>query len=380
MIAKKTLTTDLNLFLIVVATLIVTGLLFVYSASSVYALETFNTSSYFVRKQMIGLVLGLFGLCAMQLISPATLKRLSPYLFFGSLILTALTLLPSFSHRIHGSSRWLHFPGITFQPSELLKITLILYLAYRITKQQQKLSFIRGYLPIIAILIIPSLILLKQPDFGLTVTLFATVLIMLGIAQFDLKHIMMTLFSLVPIVTALVMLYPYRLQRVLTFLNPWNDPQGTGFQIIQSLIAVGSGGLSGAGISNSKQKFFYLPMQHTDFIFSIIAEETGFLGGLFLITLYLLFLYFGIKIARQINDDFSQLVVIGFVLLINLQALINLAVATGLLPTKGIGLPLISYGNTSLVSYLLMIGIIISIVREQRNHQYAFYSSKIGYN
>lgn len=373
MIIRKNLFTDLHLFLLVTITLIITGFLFVYSASSVFALETFGSSSHFVKKQLVGLALGFMGICAVQMVSLSTLKRLSPYLFLGSLILTGLTLLPSISQRIHGSSRWLHIPGLTFQPSELLKITLVLYLAYRITRQQQKYSFLRGFLPIIAILIAPSLILLKQPDFGLTVTLFATALMLLLIAQFELKHIVMTLLSFLPVAVGLIIMYPYRLQRIFTFLNPWNDPQGTGFQIIQSLIAVGSGGLCGTGIAHSKQKFFYLPMQHTDFIFSIIAEETGFLGGIFLILLYMLLLYFGIKMARSLTDSFAQLVVIGFVLLINLQAMINLAVATGLLPTKGIGLPLISYGNTALISNMLMIGIIINIVRDQCMNR-SFYS------
>ena len=150
------------------------------------------------------------------------------------------------------------------------------------------------------------------------------------------------------------------------FLNPWQDPQGSGFQIIQSLIAIGSGGFWGIGIGQSRQKFFYLPMQHTDFIFSIIAEETGLVGSLFLIILFIIFLYFGMRIAHQLHDSFSALSVIGFILLISLQTIMNMAVTTGLAPTKGVGLPFISYGNTSLVCYLFMIGVIINIVHENK--------------
>jgi len=166
----------------------------------------------------------------------------------------------------------------------------------------------------------------------------------------------------IPAVVSLVYLKPYRLKRILTFLNPWEDPKGAGFQIIQSLIAIGSGSLWGVGISHSKQKFFYLPMQHTDFIFSIVAEEAGFLGSLCIIALFVSFAYFGMRLSWQLRDPFYQFTVLGFVILITLQAIINLAVTTGLVPTKGIGLPFVSYGNTSLVCSLCMVGLIINIV------------------
>jgi len=252
--------------------------------------------------------------------------------------------------------------------AELLKIGLILYVAFCISKQTKKYSFRYGYLPILTILFLPSLILLKQPDFGLIVTLFITTLILLFIAQFELKHVMITLLSLLPIAIGLIIMRPYRIQRILTFLNPWNDPKGAGFQIIQSLIAIGSGGFLGTGLAHSKQKFFYLPMQHTDFIFAIIAEETGFLGCIFLIGLSVALLYWGIKIAHQLKDLFSRFVVLGFVILISLQTTINIGVACGLLPTKGIGLPLVSYGNTALVCNIWMVGIIINLIRSHEAH------------
>src|SRR5690606_20698098 len=178
--------------------------------------------------------------------------------------------------------------------------------------------------------------------------------------------IVVTLLGLGTSAFILILLRPYRLQRILTFLDPWQDPKGAGFQIIQSLIAIGSGNWLGTGIAHSRQKFFYLPMQHTDFIFSIIAEETGLVGSLFLIVLFIFFLYFGMRIAHQLNDNFNALCIIGFILLISLQAIMNMAVTTGLAPTKGVGLPFISYGNTSLVCYLFMIGVIINMVHNNR--------------
>ena len=235
-------------------------------------------------------------------------------------------------------------------------------------KQQAlpSLSFTRSYISFLCILGITSLILLKQPDFGLTVTLALTGFILLFIAHFKGKHLLITLGALLPVAIALILLKPYRLQRILTFLDPWSDPQGAGFQIIQSLIAIGSGGWFGLGISHSKQKFFYLPMQHTDFIFSIIAEETGFVGSLCIVSLYVLITYYGIRIAWYLTDPFARFTVLGFVIMTSLQALINLAVTTGLVPTKGIGLPFVSYGNTGLVCNLMMIGLIMNLVHENR--------------
>ena len=363
MTAKKNSKTDLNIFLFTISALIIIGLVFIYSSSSVYALEKFGSPHYFVKKQFFGLILGLIGLTAAFLFPLHLIKKLTPYIFFVTLGLTSITLVKGLSQKIHGSSRWIKICGFGFQPSEMLKLALILYIAYFISKKGDTVrSFFNGYLPVMIILGAISLILLAQPDFGLTVTLVTTTFMMLFIATFRSSHLLLTLFAMVPTAVYLVILKPYRLKRILTFLNPWSDPQGSGFQIIQSLIAIGSGSFYGVGIANSKQKFFYLPMQHTDFIFSIIAEETGFMGSLLIITLFILFAYFGMKIALQLTDKFGTFVLLGFVILISLQAIINLSVATGLAPTKGIGLPFVSYGNTSLVCSLAMVGLIINIV------------------
>lgn len=362
---KTSLKHDYRLFLSIVCLLVLAGLLFVYSASSVFALEKFNAAYYFFKKQIAGIAIGILGIIALQLVSSSTLKIASPLLFAFSLIMTALTLVPGFSYRVHGSSRWLLLPGLVLQPSELLKLFFIMYLAYVASKKRYKQSFINGFLPVISLLVIPSIILLLQPDFGLMITLFLITFIMLFFANFHIAHLVLTLCSLIPVAIILVLIKPYRLQRIITFLNPWQDPKGAGFQVIQSLIAIGSGGVFGVGIAQSKQKFFYLPMQHTDFIFSIIAEETGFIGILIIISLYIGLLYYGIKIAHQLRDMFAQLVVLGFVFIINIQAMINIAVTAGLIPTKGIGLPFISSGNSALICHLWMIGIIMNLVKEE---------------
>lgn len=369
MISKRlSLYSDLNVFLTIVATLILIGCLFVYSSSSVYALETFGSSIFFVKRQFAGLGIGLFALIIGRMLPLNSINRYAPLLFLGSLGLVAITLLPQFSRTIHGSSRWLSFCGFSFQPSELLKITLLFYVAYFLEKNTQKGSIsLKQFIPFCILMSGMCIALLKQPDFGMTVTLLLTTIILFFCAHAHMKHIIITLIGLAGSAAGLILFRPYRLQRVLTFLNPWQDPKGAGFQIIQSLIAIGSGGWLGTGIAHSRQKFFYLPMQHTDFIFSIIAEETGLIGCIFLIILFTFLLYFGIRIAHQLTKKFDTLVVLGFMILIHLQTVMNMAVATGLAPTKGVGMPFISYGNTSLVCYLFMIGVIINMVHNNKS-------------
>lgn len=356
---------DLRLFIGIVICLIIIGILFVYSASSVFALEHYGTTYYFVKQQIKGLILGSIVLMSILILPSAFLKKITPFFFIGSLLITAATLFPFLSKQIHGSSRWISLYGFGFQPSELLKVSFIMYLAHFFDKKiDRKNSFMHGYLPLLVVVGIACILILKQPDFGLAITLCLSTLALLFVANFNIKYLLYTIVAFIPLSTGLIISRPYRLQRILTFLNPWQDPHGSGFQIIQSLIAIGSGNVGGIGIGNSKQKFFYLPMQHTDFIFSIIAEETGFLGCISILILFILFLYYGIKIANQMKSNFSFFTILGFIILISLQAIMNIAVVSGLVPTKGIGLPFISYGNTALVCALIMIGIIINLTQD----------------
>jgi cell division protein FtsW len=351
---------------IVVSILVVIGLVFIYSASSVYAGERFGIAHYYLKQHLIGLSVSVCAFGIIQAVPFAFIRVYTPALFLVSLLLTLLTVISPWGVHIHGSSRWLALASFSFQPSELLKIGLILYLAQVLSKRERRSvrSLGRDMFPVVVALILTCSILLQQPDFGLTVTLIATTFIVLFVANFHLYALFAALASMVPLLLALIVMRPYRLKRIITFLDPWSDQHGAGFQIIQSLIAIGSGRWAGVGIAHSKQKFFYLPMQHTDFIFSIIAEETGFIGSLFIITLFVLFLYYGIRIARNLPDRFSLYATTGFVVLISLQALINIAVATGLAPTKGIGLPFISYGNSALLANFIMLGLISAMVRE----------------
>jgi cell division protein FtsW len=355
---------DLRFFLSIVGILTLIGFVFIYSASSVYALEKFGSSFYFIQRQAFYLIAAFIGFMLFALLPKKILRKFTPIFFALSLILTFLTLFPNLGLKLHGSSRWLYFGNFTIQPSEILKLFLFLYIGFFLERKQKRLkSFAYSYLPFLTILGITFVVLLKQPDFGSVVTIFLTSLILFFVAEFNFIHLLFTVLVSIPAIIYLIYSKSYRLNRILIFLNPWSDPQGRGFQIIQSLIAIGSGQFWGVGISNSAQKFFYLPMQHTDFIFPIIAEEIGLIGSVIILLLYFFFLYFGIRIALKLKTLFGFFTTLGFVILISLQAAVNLMVSCGLLPTKGLGLPFISYGGTSLVSLYCMIGLIANFTR-----------------
>lgn len=362
-----TLQNYLYLFLGIIALLVMWGLIAIYSSSSVYALAKYGDAAFYVKKQLIGCIIGLIGLSIIQFFPPRFISYMTPALFIGSWIVTLFTLIPHIGQSIHGSNRWIFIGPISFQPSELLKVTFIMYMAYLLSKKQSKITSLwQSFLPLLSILGITAIVLLKQPDFGQTVTLCITAFLLFFVAHCKMKHLLITASSLIPVAGLLIYLSPYRFMRILNYLDPWHDPQGSGFQIIQSLIAIGSGQLTGVGLAQSKQKFFYLPMQHTDFIFSIIAEETGFIGCMIILLCFMLFLYCGICIALSFDDLFASYTTLGFTFLITIQALINFAVTTGVAPTKGLGLPFLSYGNSALMCNIAFLGVIISFVNYYR--------------
>ncbi|MFH0898754.1 MAG: putative lipid II flippase FtsW [bacterium] len=357
----------LRIFLSLIGLLVVIGLIFIYSASSIFALEKFGSAHYFLKKQLIYLIFSFLGFFVFAQVPIGLLKRLAPYLFLFSLGLTVLTLFPFMSTRIHGSSRWLNVFGLRFQPSEILKLFLFIYIGFFLERKQNHIkSFVHSYLPFLLVLGATFIVLLKQPDFGSVVTIFITAFTVFFVAEFRMMHLLITFLATLPLGLYLILTRSYRLNRVLIFLNPWADPQGQGFQIIQSLIAIGSGQWWGLGIAGSKQKFFYLPMQHTDFIFPIIAEETGFVGSLLLVGIFFLVCFYGLRLALTFKEPFAFFTTLSFIVFISLQAAINFMVTLGLVPTKGLGLPFVSFGGTALVCMISMIGLIVNFVRSAR--------------
>ena len=358
---------DFRYLVLTASILSLIGLVFVYSASCIYAYEKFGSSYHFLKKQVFALLLSIIAFVIASVIPVNLIKRYSPYLFLLALSITTLTLVPGFSIKIHGASRWVRILGLTFQPSEFLKLFLFIYLGFLFDKtSNMKISTVRRFVPFLFVLSVTFFILLKQPDFGSVFTIFSTSIILFFIAGVDLKYLLTTLLVLLPVGIASIFLVSYRLNRILVFLNPWSDPKGRGYQIIQSLIAIGSGGFWGLGIANSKQKFFYLPMQHTDFIFSIIAEEVGFIGSVLILGLLLLFCFLGLRVAAGMSDGFAFYTTLSFITFITIQSVINLMVVTGMAPTKGLGLPFISSGGSALICNFCMLGLIANFVRISR--------------
>ncbi len=351
------------IILLSVISLVGLGLVIVYSASSHMASTTHLQDSYFyLKRQSLFCGLGLALMIFAKNIPCILYSKLVYVLMFISLLLLVMLLVPGFGYKVGGAVRWLRWGEFSFQPSELAKFSLAVYMAYSMSKKGSKIkSFSKGLLPHIVIASAFMGLIFLQPDLGTSVIMGSWLLIILfvgGVKFFQLTSVM-AMFGLV--VGWLIIRSGYRLDRLQAFKNPWDDPQGLGFQIIHSFMAFGSGGIFGTGLGSSKQKLGYLPESHTDFVLSIAAEELGFLGVALIIVLFGILILRGIKIALDAKDLYSCYLALGITSLMGLQVCINMCVVMGLLPTKGLSLPLISYGGSSLVLNLFSIGILMNI-------------------
>jgi cell division protein FtsW len=357
---------DFLMFLLTLI-LVTVGLIMIYSASAILAHDRYGNSYYFFARQLIWALVGCGGMFLASRVDLDSLRALAIPALFVSVLLMALVCVPGIGKTVGGAQRWFRLGPFSFQPSEVLKISLIFYLADSLDRRRQALGNLSGLVPYLVILGICMVLLEKQHDFGTAVLLAIVTMLLLLLAGVQWTYFMVPLSILVPVFIFLVESASYRMKRITAFLNPWDDPQGAGFQLIQSLIAVGNGGPLGVGLSNSTQKLFYLPAPHTDFIFAIIAEELGWVGAGTLVFLFAVFILRGFKVASSAgareNGLFRALLASGITGLIGFQAILNLGVVTGLLPTKGIPLPLISYGGSSMVFTLTSIGILFNISR-----------------
>lgn len=349
------------------------GLVMVFSASSVIALarEKFNNDPlYFVRKQAIFAVAGTVGMFFLMNIPASKLKPLLRPAFIMVLIL--LVLVPFFGIEVNGAKSWFYVKGFGMQPSEFAKVAVILYLSLLISKKGEKFRDLKkGLLPTVIIVGIVAGLIMMQPDFGSTMILVMAASLVIVVGGANLKHIFLAVGSIAVIASLVLVMYVlsssslgYRMDRVACYLNPWSDPQGTCYQIVQSLYAFGHGELTGAGFGQSIQKMHYLPEAHNDFIFAIIGEELGFFGTILFLLCYLAFLWRGIIVSLRCTDMFGSLAGIGIIGLIGIQALINMGGVTGTIPMTGVTLPLISSGGSSLLVTMCSIGILLSISRE----------------
>lgn len=340
------------------------GLVMVYSSSAIMADDKFHDSWYYFRRQAAFATVGL-GLMTLVSYIPYNLYRRITYPLLGATaFLLLLVLIPGLGSTKGGATRWFQLGPVAFQPSELAKLALIFYLAYSLDKKQANIkSFEVGIVPHLLISGVVLSLILLEPDFGTTVTLGIILFIMMFLAGVNLTHLGYLLGAAIPLFFLVMMGAEYRMRRLKTFMDPWQDPSNAGFQLIQSWVALYNGGIFGQGLGAGKQKLFYLPEAHTDFVFSVLGEELGMFGVLATLGLYLAFVLRGIKIARGAADLFGCLLGLGITSWIGLQTLFNIAVVTGLVPTKGLVLPFMSYGGTSLMVALVGVGVLLNISR-----------------
>jgi len=350
----------------IAAILICIGIIMVYSSSAILAYERFHDSAYFLKKHILYFIFGAVLALSIMSVDYRKLQRFSkPLIFFSSLLLLLILL---FAKEIGGARRWFRFGPISFQPSEFVKFSLIFYLADILSRKQLKIrSFLNGFLPpaIVAGAIILGVLL--QPDLGTAIAMAVISALMFFVSGIRIRHILTSVLALLPVLFVAVFNVSYRRRRILSFLNPWQDPRGIGFQVIQSFLALGSGGIFGIGLGYSKQKLFYLPESHTDFIFSIIGEELGLLGTASVLILFILFLWQGMKVAFNSTDLFGKFLSFGIVSMITLEAIINIGTISGSIPTKGLPLPFISYGGSSLMFHVAAVGLLLNIAKNSRS-------------
>jgi len=345
-------------------TLVCIGIIMIYSASGIYALERFKDSTYFLKRHLSFVLLGAAIAFWVMSTDYRKFKKYARPALFVSLLLLVLVLIPGIGREVSGARRWFRFKFISFQPAEFSSIALIIYLSDFICRKEKQIKTLRwGLLPVMSVLGFESLLIMLQPDLGTTLSLGVVVFIMIYVAGVKVSYLLSIILSSIPALYLLIFSVPYRRMRILAFLDPWADPKGSGFQIIQSQIALGSGGIFGVGLGHSKQKLFYLPAAHTDFIFSIIGEELGLIGTVGVIVLFLIFIRLGLKVIKNAPDRFGYFLSLGLVSILSLKAMVNIGVSCGVLPTKGLPLPFISYGGSSFIFDIISVGILLNIAR-----------------
>ncbi|HET7786226.1 MAG TPA: putative lipid II flippase FtsW [Myxococcales bacterium] len=338
------------------------GVVMVYSASAVYAAARLGDGLWFFKRQALGAALGLLALLATLKLGYRRLEGLVVPLLLLALLLLALVHVPGLGHAAGGARRWMQLGPVTFQPSEMAKIALVLWLSRSLANKRERIRvFSVGFLPHLVMLGLFAGLLMLQPDFGTAVVLAAVTFALLFVAGARLAWLLAMLGAAAPLAAFLIWKSPYRIQRVLTFLDPWKDPRGHGYQTVESLLGFGAGGSFGVGLGESHQKLFFLPAAHTDFILSIVGEELGFAGVAAVLALFAVIVWRGIKAAHAAPDAFGCWAALGLTFLLGLEGLVNAGMALALLPTKGMALPFLSYGMSSAIASCVAAGIILSV-------------------
>ena len=345
--------------------LLLIGLIMMFSASGVMAEMRYGDSMFFLKRQAVWIVLGLLVLHWVSRQDYGIWKTVMPLMLGLTVVILALVLIPIVGSEVNGARRWFRFGGFSFQPGELAKLTAVLYLSSFLVRREKDITnFNKGVLAPVIVVGTLALLALLEPDMGTAVVMFSILLGLLFLGGARISHLSSLVLSLLPLAYLLIMKSDYRRRRLMSFLDPWEDPNNTGFQLSQSFVALGNGGLAGVGLGEGRQKLFFLPEAHADFVLALVGEELGFLGTGLLMVLFAILLVKGFRIAGRAPDAFGRHLASGVTLLIGIQVLINAGVVSGLLPTKGLTLPLVSYGGSSLLVSLIAIGILLSISRE----------------
>jgi cell division protein FtsW len=356
------------ILIIVTLTLLAVGLIMVYSASAVWADYKFDDSFFFAKRQLLFAAVGVFAMFFIMNVEYWTWKNWAKVLIIICFVLLVLVLIPGIGVLRNGSRSWIGVGAFSIQPSEFMKLAMIAFLAKYLSENQRYItSFRKGVLPSLLLVFTAFGMIMLQPDLGTGTVMVGTCVVMIFISGARIMHFAWMGIAGLAGFVALVLSAPYRIKRITSFLDPWEDPLNSGFQIIQSLYAIGPGGLFGLGLGESRQKFFYLPEPQNDFIFAILAEELGFIGGTFVLLLFSLVLWRGIRIALGAPDLFGSFLAVGIVTMIAIQVMINVGVVTGMMPVTGITLPFLSYGGSSLTLMLLAVGVLLNISRYSRN-------------
>lgn len=355
--------------LVFVVTLILLGIgvVMVFSASSIQAYREFHDAYYYLKRQLVRALLGALTMIGTMNLDYRVWKRWAPAILFFIVALLVVVLVPGIGVLAGGARRWISLGPVPIEPGEISKLGMIIFMASFLADRREKIKrFFTGFLPPILLLGLVFGLIMLEPSLGMASTVTGIVLVMVFAAGARISHMVLAAFAGLPGFIYVALAEPYRFRRFMAFLHPWKDPLGSGFHIIQSLLALGSGGLFGMGLGRSRQKFLYLPEQHTDFIFAILGEELGFIGTVTIVILFFIFAWRGFRIAMNAPDAFGSLLAVGITSMVAIQATVNIGVVTGSLPITGITLPLMSYGGSSLVITLAGIGILLNISRHMR--------------
>ena len=355
----------LFVFLIVLG-LTIFGCIMVYSASSYSAQYHYGNQYFFLYKQIFGVVIGIALMLILSFVDYHKLKKFKWALVIISAVLLVLVFVPGIGTESYGAKRWISLLGFSLQPSEIAKFALVIFCAAYLSDNHDKIKTLKGLLPVLGVAGLLCLLVILEPSMSVTMCLAFTTLFMLIIGGITKKHTILFSIPAAATVPVLIILEPYRLKRLFAFINPWASPQGEGFQLIQSLYGLGSGGWFGVGLFNSRQKYLFLPFAESDFIFSVIGEELGLVGCILLIAVFALLIWLLIKIALNAPDRFGALLVAGIAFVIGIQTILNIAVVTGSIPPTGLPLPFISSGGTSVMMFMAGIGICLNVARQSK--------------